>query len=62
MKLAMDMRGQAAGLARQAAARDHAQAKVALENLTASCNRCHQTFRVPIKVGPELEKGERDTE
>jgi hypothetical protein len=62
MKLAMDMRSQAGNLARQAAARDHARAKLALENVTASCNRCHQTFRVPIKVGPEMEKGERDTE
>jgi hypothetical protein len=62
MKLAMDMRSQAGNLARQAAARDHPRAKQALEDVTASCNRCHQTFRVPIRVGPDMEKGERDTE
>ena len=62
MKLAMDMRGKAGALARQAAARDYPASRTALENLTASCNRCHQMFRVPVKVGPEAEKGERDTE
>jgi hypothetical protein len=62
MKLAMDMRGQAGNLARQAAARDHVRAQVGLDSLAASCNRCHTTFRIPVKIGPEAEKGERDTE
>jgi Cytochrome C' len=62
MKLAMEMRTQAGNLARQAAARDYARAKVGLDSLTTSCNNCHKTFRVPVRVGPEVEKGGRDTE
>jgi hypothetical protein len=62
MKLAMDMRSRAGNLARQAAARDHVRAQVALVTLTTSCNNCHRTFRIPVKVGPEADKGERDTE
>ncbi len=62
MKLAMEMRAQAGNLARQAAARDYARAKVGLDSLTTSCNNCHKTFRVPVRVGPEVGKGERDTE
>jgi hypothetical protein len=62
MKLAMDMRGKAGTLARQAAARDYPAAKTALEDLTNSCNRCHQTFRVAVRVGPEAEKGAGEAE
>ena len=54
----MDMRDKAKALAVQAAARDHARAKAALANLTASCNRCHTTFRVKVEVGPEKALGE----
>lgn len=62
MKLAMDMRDRASTLARHVGNRDHARAKQAMVYLTASCNRCHQTFRVPVKVAPEAEPGERDAE
>jgi hypothetical protein len=63
MKLAMEMRTKAGDVARRAAARDHGNAKKALEVLTTSCNRCHQTFRVPVKVGPDMEKEDQsDTE
>jgi hypothetical protein len=62
MKLAMDMRSRAGNLARQAAARDHVRAQVGLDSLATSCNNCHKTFRVPVTVGPETEKGERDTD
>jgi hypothetical protein len=62
MKLAMDMRSKAGNLARQAAGRDYVRAQVGLDSLATSCNNCHKTFRVPVKVGPEKEKGERDTE
>jgi hypothetical protein len=62
MKLAMDLRGQAGNLARQLAARDHVRAQVGMDSLAASCNRCHTMFRVPVKIGTEAEKGERDTE
>jgi hypothetical protein len=62
MRLAMDMRDKATAVARAAAAQDHPKAKAALANLTTSCNRCHQTFRVPVKVAPEAEAPDRDAE
>lgn len=62
MKLAMTMRGEAATLAKATATRDHITATVALDRLTSSCNRCHTTFRVPVKIGPEELPKERDAE
>lgn len=62
MKLAMDMRDRATALARQSAARNHAGSKTALAGLTASCNRCHQTFRVATRVAPDPDPAERDAE
>jgi hypothetical protein len=62
MKLAMAMRDEAGNLARKAGSRDFAGSKAALKKLTASCNRCHQTFRVNVKVAPEPAKPERDAE
>jgi cytochrome c556 len=61
MKLATAMRSDAAELARKVGAQDHAGSKSALKKLTTSCNRCHQTFRVDVRVAPEPEKTERDT-
>ena len=60
MKMAMAMRDEAGELARKTAARNHAGSKVALQNLTNSCNKCHQTFRVNVRVGPEQEKGKQE--
>ena len=60
MRLAMELRDQAANLARQTAARNHPASRTALNALTTSCNRCHQTFRVPVNVMPEPRPGERD--
>lgn len=62
MKLGMDLRDKAKALAVAAGARDYARSKQALANLTDSCNRCHATFRVKARVGPEKELGEIDTE
>lgn len=61
MKHGMDLREKAATLARFAATRDYERSKQALDAVTTSCNRCHQTFRVPVKVAPEGNKEERDT-
>ena len=56
----------AAGLARQTGNRDLERSRSALVDLTATCNRCHQTFRVPVRVGPDAapprEGAERDAE
>ena len=62
MRLASEMRTQATALARSTGGRDYARSKAALTNLTTSCNRCHQTFRVAAKVAPDPAPGERDTE
>jgi hypothetical protein len=62
MKLAMDMRAQATQLARSIAARDHAGAKAELSRLTTRCNACHTTFKVPARVAPPREVGDRDAE
>jgi len=60
MKLAMAMRDQAGSLARAAGSRDYAKSKAELELLTAACNRCHTTFRVPVRMKPDGADGERD--
>ncbi|MGL4555504.1 MAG: cytochrome c [Gemmataceae bacterium] len=61
-RLAMGMRSEASALARATSARDHPTSRSALGRLTAACNRCHTTFRVPVKVGPEDVPTERDAE
>jgi hypothetical protein len=65
MQKAMDMRKVAATLARNAGNRDLEGSRAALVDLATACNRCHQTFRVPVRVGPEpapREGAERDAE
>ena len=60
MKQATDLREKATDLARQLGAKDFAQSRAALMSLTESCNRCHQTFRVPVTVTPDPPAQERD--
>src|SRR5262245_21038707 len=62
MKLAMAMRDEAGELARKTAARDHNGSKTALVNVTNACNRCHQTFRVKVRVGPPEAAEEKPAE
>lgn len=47
---AMEFRGQAGILARLLAARDFDRAQAHLGQVAASCNRCHESFRVPIEI------------
>jgi cytochrome c556 len=47
-----ELREAATRLARAAAARDYDRCRKGLDDLAAVCNRCHQTFRVPVKVTP----------
>jgi cytochrome c556 len=47
-----DLREQATNLARAAAAKDYLQARTALAGVGNACNRCHQTFRVAVRVDP----------
>jgi hypothetical protein len=61
MKLGMDMRTQAGALAREVASRDWTRSKKALGDLSNACNRCHQTFRVQVRISPKYEEPERET-
>jgi hypothetical protein len=65
-RTATELRETAAALAKYAGSRDFDRSRVALLNVSNACNRCHQTFRVPVRLGPgagEAERGkERDGE
>ncbi len=69
MRRAMDLRQSAGTLARQLGSRDLQHSRNAFADLTIKCNSCHQTFRVPKRIGPNAEPptpdikgGTRDTE
>lgn len=48
----MDMRAQAMQLAKHLATKDLERSKAGMQSLANSCNRCHQSFRVPIDIAP----------
>jgi len=52
MNRATDLRENAAALARNLGNRDYQRSLTALDAVRTTCNRCHQTFRVPTRVGP----------
>jgi hypothetical protein len=67
MRRAVNMRQAAGDLARQLGNRDLERSRAAQVALTAKCNSCHQTFRVPARIKPNAEpqpedRGGRDTE
>lgn len=49
---AAELRVKATALAKSAAVRDADQCRRALTEMAGTCNRCHQTFRVKVKVAP----------
>ena len=49
---AAELREGATALARAAAAKDYLQARTALAGVANACNRCHQSFRVGVRVDP----------
>jgi hypothetical protein len=49
---AAELRESATALARSAAAKDYVQCRTALAGVANACNRCHQTFRVGLRVDP----------
>lgn len=49
------LRRVATRLARAAAAQDYAASQARLTELANTCNQCHVSFRVPIRLGPESE-------
>jgi cytochrome c556 len=52
MTRAMDLRDKGSTLARAVAARDIAKGRTALLDVSASCNKCHETFRVEVQIKP----------
>jgi hypothetical protein len=50
IKLSVEMRERASSVAKFAGTRDLAQARIALVDLSNTCNRCHQSFRVAVKI------------
>ena len=50
---AMDLRVAAADLARKAGDRDYDGSLAGMKNVAAACNKCHETFRVTVRVGAE---------
>jgi len=55
---AIDLRSAATRLARAASESDYPRSRAALAGVADACNRCHQTFRVPVRLNafPEPEK------
>src|SRR5438876_3126587 len=52
LERAADLRSAATRLALAAAGRDYAQCRAGLAAVANTCNQCHQTFRVNVKVRP----------
>ena len=50
MTRAMELRDSSAALAKAAAARDLAKGRGALLGVADSCNRCHESFRVEVRI------------
>jgi len=59
MERATDLRVAAVRLARAAGDTDFERSRAAFVELAASCNRCHEKFRVPTKITPFAEPPER---
>ena len=49
---AMELRRQATTLAQHLVKKDLERSKSGLQQLANSCNRCHQSFRVPVDITP----------
>jgi Cytochrome C' len=57
MDYSRELRDAATLLAKNTAARDYEGSRNALGDLAVTCNRCHQTFRVPARIVPFAAKG-----
>ena len=57
---AAELREAATALARTAAKRDLDRSRNALRDLAGACNRCHQAFRVTVKLAPFAEAAEAE--
>jgi hypothetical protein len=52
LERATDLRTAAASLARNLSRRDYEQSRAGLGEVANACNRCHQGFRVQVRVTP----------
>jgi hypothetical protein len=59
---AAELRKQATQLARTIAERDYAGSRAGLGQVAATCNRCHQTFRVDVEIAPFMQPPPPKTE
>jgi Cytochrome C' len=59
---ATDLRQAATALARAAGNRDFDRCRVGIAAVANVCNRCHQTFRVPVRMAPFAEAPDRTEE
>jgi hypothetical protein len=62
MQRAMDLRQAATALARAGGSKDLDGSRKAFVTLTGTCNHCHETFRVKVRVGPTEKDGGRDVD
>jgi hypothetical protein len=53
---AMELRNVAQQLAKALASQDHDKSKAGLVSLAATCNRCHQAFRVQVEIAAFADK------
>jgi hypothetical protein len=51
---AVELREAGVKLAQAAGARDYVAARAGLASLTNACNRCHEAFRVPVRITPDV--------
>jgi hypothetical protein len=49
---ATELRSAATQLAHAVAKKDYSAARAGLQTVAGACNRCHQTFRVPVQIRP----------
>lgn len=59
LERAADLRETATALARLAAARDYEGSRAALGSVAGACNRCHDSFRIPVRITPFADPPER---
>jgi hypothetical protein len=57
MDRSADLRTAATRLARAAGESDYDRARAGLTEVANCCNRCHQTFRVAVRLAPFAERG-----
>jgi hypothetical protein len=57
---AADLRTAATRLARTVADQDHEKSRAALTEVAKCCNRCHQAFRVEVRLAPFGEGADRN--